>query len=586
MLGIYCRTSKARKEQYTISVQKEKGIQCAKALGYPYRIYVDDGISGTLDETARGGLSDLFQDMKSGELSAVYCIDQSRIERDTQTWLFFVSLIINYKIDYYPEGDKYDLDNPTNRMYAQLMSVVNAYYSEMTSRKVRDANAKKVKLGKTHGVKPYGYQRDELNNYIIFEEEAEHVRRMFDLSLSGCGAYTIANILNAEGIKTKYSRNFEGEITRKIPGTKKEKTFEKKNVTWRGNVISDILKNPMYKGTRIWKMHEDAFDYIDGKPIKYKRVVDIIQTDEHVPPIVSTEIWEKVQLNFENNKKNLGPKEQYHYLLNGLIYCSKCNFDYRGKKRPKGNDFAYKCTNKRYPNAVCDNRGINIPKIETFIVRLLLTDINSFKLFKNIPSKITDLEVYYKSLKDKKKEVDKISKNIKNLILLAKEIKTSDFKEISTELTNLKKNENNLAEEIIQLERKIKDYSSGSFDQKLKESQDLMKRVSAKISNTDNFELIKALVHSLIDKIIVEYQPEFSTYKVEVILKGKELPLIFETNRYSDYWVLVDSMGNKEFTVENKPVAINGIALVKKVNGQHLYQYGIKIPKDSYLNFD
>jgi hypothetical protein len=50
--------------------------------------------------------------------------------------------------------------------------------------------------------------------------------------------------------------------------------------------------------------------------------------------------------------------------------------------------------------------------------------------------------------------------------------------------------------------------------------------------------------------------------------------------------VLTDSTGNKEFTFENKPVAINGIALVKKVNGQPIYQYGIKIPKESYVNFD
>jgi DNA invertase Pin-like site-specific DNA recombinase len=586
MLGIYCRTSKARKEKYTISVQKEKGIKCAITLGYPYRIYVDDGISGTLDESVRGGLSDLFQDMKSGELTAVYCIDQSRIERDTQTWLFFVSLIINYKIDYYPEGKIYDLDNPTNRMYAQLMSVVNAYYSEMTSRKVRDANAKKVKLGKTHGLKPFGFQRDELNNYIIFEEEAKHVRRMFDLSLSGCGAYTIANILNAEGIKTKYSRNFDGEITRKIPGTKKEKTFEKKDVIWRGNVISDILKNPMYKGTRIWKMHEDAFEYIDGKPVKYKRVVDIIQTDDHVPPIVRAEIWEKVQLNFEKNKKNLGPKEQYHYLLNGLIYCSKCSFDYRGKKRPKGNDFAYKCTNKRYPNAKCDNRGINIPKIETFIIRLLLTNTQTFRLFKNIPNKVSDIEMQLKSLNHKKKEADNISKKIKNLVLLASEIDDGDFKEISKELTSLKRHEQNLIDQITQLERKINEDANGSFDKKLKDAKELMNKVSSKLSNPENFDLIKALVHSLIDKISIEYFSDTKSYKAEIILKGKKFPLLFETNRYEDFWILIDKDGNNEFTNENKPDFINGIAMVKKVNGKHIYHYGIKIPKESYYNFD
>jgi hypothetical protein len=333
-------------------------------------------------------------------------------------------------------------------------------------------------------------------------------------------------------------------------------------------------------------MYEDAFEYVDGKPVKYKRVVDIITTDDHVPPIVSTEVWEKVQLNFEKNKKNLGPKEQYHYLLNGLIYCSKCNFDYRGKKRPKGNDYAYKCTNKRYPNAICDNRGVNIAKIETFIIRLLLTDLKSLKLFKNIPSKITDLEKDFKNLEVKKKELDKISKKYSNLISFAKEMENDDFKELTLEVKNLKKQENKLNEEIVQLERKIKENSSGSFDQKLKESQDLMKRVSTKISKAENFDLIKALVHSLVDRINVEYKEETSSYKVEVILKGKESTLIFETNRYKDYWVLTDSTGNKEFTVENKPVAINGIALVKKVNGQPIYQYGIKIPKESYVNFD
>ena len=47
MLGIYCRTSKARKEKYTIENQKDNGIKSAQKLGVPYRIYVDVGISAT-----------------------------------------------------------------------------------------------------------------------------------------------------------------------------------------------------------------------------------------------------------------------------------------------------------------------------------------------------------------------------------------------------------------------------------------------------------------------------------------------------------------------------------------------------------
>ena len=135
MLGIYCRTSKSRSEKYTIENQKDAGINCAKKLGLGFQIYIDDGVSGTLDETIRGGLSDLFRDIRKGSIAAIYCIDQSRIERDTRTWQFFVALCLNNKIKYYPGGSEFDLDNATNRMYAQLMSVVNSYYAEITSKK-------------------------------------------------------------------------------------------------------------------------------------------------------------------------------------------------------------------------------------------------------------------------------------------------------------------------------------------------------------------------------------------------------------------------------------------------------------------
>ncbi|NBR56427.1 MAG: recombinase family protein [Chitinophagia bacterium] len=89
MLGIYCRTSKSREEKYTLETQKAGGLKCASKLGLDYYIYEDDGISGTKDENSRAGLALLFSDMKKGRITAVYCIDQSRIERDTDIWQVF-----------------------------------------------------------------------------------------------------------------------------------------------------------------------------------------------------------------------------------------------------------------------------------------------------------------------------------------------------------------------------------------------------------------------------------------------------------------------------------------------------------------
>ena len=100
MLGIYCRTSKARKEKYTLDNQRSGGIELAKKIGLKFNIYVDDGISGAKDEAIRDGLFDLFAAMKKGIITAVYVIHQDRIERDPDTWKLFVWHCLNYKIIY------------------------------------------------------------------------------------------------------------------------------------------------------------------------------------------------------------------------------------------------------------------------------------------------------------------------------------------------------------------------------------------------------------------------------------------------------------------------------------------------------
>jgi DNA invertase Pin-like site-specific DNA recombinase len=587
MLGIYCRTSKARKEKYTIEVQKEKGIKFAKSLGLPYKIYVDDGISGTKDESSRDGISEMFEDMRSQVISATYSIEQARIERDTPTWHLFVSLSLNYKIKYFDGGREVDLENATNRMLAELMSVVNSFYAQLTSQKVKEANAKKVKEGKTHGLKPFGYTRDEKNNYVIFEEEAIHVRRMFELSLNGVGAYSIANILNSEGVPTKFKRNFEGIIKRRDPDTRKLKEFKKEDVIWRGNVISDMLRNPIYKGTRIWKMYEVIPEYENGRSKKIKRLIDQIVTTNHVPPIIDEDTWEKVQFNFEKNKKNVGPKDYYHYLLNGIVFCGKCSHEFRGKKRPKGNDFSYKCSNKRYPNALCDNRGINIPKLESFIIRLLLTDKKSFLLFKNLPSKPAETEKIIESLERKNKELESISKKISKLIRWVTEMDEDDeLKEITNELSSLRQKKNRITDEIRLLKMRLNDESMGSFDEKLKEAQKNVTKISSKLHLPENFEIIKKLIKSLIESITVEYQNESQTYLIQIKLIGKEEMVYITHHRHSENWIFTDKDGNLEFNEKKKPTWMNGIGLSYRKDGERFYRYGLKIPKADYINFD
>lgn len=537
MIGIYCRTSKARKEKYTIEVQKEKGIKFAKSLGLPYKIYIDDGISGTKDESSRDGISEMFEDMRNQVISATYSVEQARIERDTPTWHLFVSLSLNFKIKYFDGGREVDLENPTNRMLAELMSVVNSFYAQLTSQKVKEANAKKVKEGKTHGLKPYGYARDKNNKYVIVEEEAKHVRRIFDLSLSGMGAYTIANILNSEGVPTKFKRNFDGVIKRKDPDTRKIKEHKKEKIIWRGNVISDMLRNPIYKGTRIWKMYEIIPEYENGRAKKIKRLIDQIVTTEHVPPIIDEATWEKVSINLSRNKKNVGPKDKYRYLLNGLLVCGICGEEIRGKNRPKGNDSSYKCTNKRYPNAKCNNRGLNIYRLDTFIIKLLSSESQIKQIISSLPDRASNSTKLNNLLSIKQKEEANISKRIKSLILMASKVEESEeIEELADQLKLLKSKKNNLTLEIQEIESKINKELKGRFEERNSVGKRELKKISGKLELPENFPVLKNVISNQIDFIKITYDSELKHYLLEIQLAGKNKPLFFGSDRISEKW--------------------------------------------------
>lgn len=587
MIGIYCRTSQSRNEKYTIENQKDEGVKFAKKNGLPFKFYVDDGISGTEDELIRLGLSELFDDIKNNRLTAVYASEPARISRDSPTWQLFVGLCVNFKVKYFQGGSELDLNNPTDRASAELFTVFNSLYAQLTSHKVKQANAKKVSEGKTHGIKPYGYQRNNQNNYVIFEEEAKYVRKIFELSLGGLGTYSIANYLNDQGVPTKYKRNYVGFIKRKDPDTKKTNEFKKDNVKWRGNVIYDMLRNPIYKGVRVWNMYETVSIIENGRSKKIRRLVETIITKDHVPPIIDEDTWDQVQHNLQNNKKNVGPKDYYHYLLNGIVKCARCGKEYRGKKRPKGNDMAYKCTNKQYPNAKCDNRGINIPKLESFIIRFLLYNKETFYMLRGLPNKPTETQKLIESSKGKNKEIDDLTKKINNLVKLVTELDPNDIpKEISNTLMGFHQSRNRLNNELKSLEKRILSEESALSEEKLQKAQLLINSIKTKIDIPENFILIKDIVQSVIDSIIVEYNSENQAYFLKINLIGKEKALFVVHNRYKEIWTFTDENGNEEFTEENKPLWMNSVSFTKSGSGDKLYRYGFMIKKKDYFNFD
>lgn len=556
MLAIYCRTSKLREEKYTLETQKAGGLKCAKELGLDYQFYIDDGITGTKDEHVRDGLALLFSDMKKGKITAVYCFDQARIERNTDIWDVFSIHCLSHDIKFYPAGNFYDLEDPGLRMAAQMMSITNNFFSHQTSIKVKDANARKAADGKTHGLKAYGFKKGDGNMYEIDENEAKYVRQMFQMSLDGIGSYRIANHFNNLNIPTKFSGNFKdkGVIKRRNKFTKELVEFQKKDVKWRGNVIADMLKNPIYKGERIWNVHKDKLEIIDGKKVKSKKIVETIIGK--VPAIVSEELWESVQKNFEKNKKeSVGKKAQYHYLLNGLVFCERCGNKYWGKKRLKGNDNAYKCLSKKYPNPKCDNRGLSLPKLETFVIQFLQNEPITNQVLKNLPKPNRMIDKHIELRNKKKIELENLSKAIR--ILSNQLEKSTLIKEVLDKLDSMNKKRKFLINDIAVLDKKIVEEEFNNPSEP--EIEERRKKIANVTKLNADFSDLSKTVFQLVDWISIQYVNDTSPafFKVKIKLKGQFFIDEYKADFHLNKWTQIGCYTSQRDTHYNPIVNLS-----------------------------
>ncbi len=515
MVGIYCRTSKNKLKgtDYSIDNQKQEGVKFANKFNEDYIYFVEEGTSGTLNIESRDSFSELISEIKKGTITKVYTIDTSRIDRNSEIWRLFAGTCINSKCKYYPDGEELDLHDSNSMLYANLLSLVNSHYASLTSKKVKLANHSKVLKGKTHGMKPYGFTRDEQNHYKLVDDEVKIVKRIFDLSLQGIGTYSIANILNKEGVPTKFHQ-FDGEIKRKDPYTRKIQLFQKSNVKWRGNVVHDIIRNPIYKGLRIWNKSN-----LESKLE--------IQLPENLI-IILPEIWEKVNSNLSANKKNAGKNAQYNYLLNGIIICEHCGDLVIGKKRPKGHDNSYKCKGVRPPYKNCsESRGISLPKLDAFIINFLFHSKELKQLLTEAPKLENEAQKLRVKLKKLDSERDLASRSIEKLAKLLTDPDLNDdllINEYKKTRARLKANEieiSKISEQINEAENKFRnEHTKNTIESYYKET---------------GFDETKRLVHSLVKEIKLTHVPKFG-FRFTISFKNYKEIVTFTTNYKAFDW--------------------------------------------------
>lgn len=146
----------------------------------------------------------------------------------------------------------------------------------------------------------------------------------------------------------------------------------------------------------------------------------------------------------------------------------------------KGNDNAYKCLSKKYLILKCDNRGLNLPKPETFVIQHLQKITFSTKVLNSLPTQQSLIEKYFELRIKKINKVEELSKAIKTL---SNQLQlSSKIKEVMDKLASMQNKRQFLLDGIEILNKKIIEEESNN------QNESVLKAVRNKIKKIVNFK--------------------------------------------------------------------------------------------------
>lgn len=159
---------------------------------------------------------------------------------------------------------KFDSDDPGSSEFAPFINITSEWYLRDLSRKQRAAIKVKGESGKpTTNSAIYGYVKDpdDKNHWLIDEEAAAAVRRIFGLTIEGHGPYDIARILYSDEVETP-----AGYQARQGRGTWKSRNSFPNPYNWSGFIVGQILSKPEYMGHTVnFRSHKAS--YKDKQPV-------------------------------------------------------------------------------------------------------------------------------------------------------------------------------------------------------------------------------------------------------------------------------------------------------------------------------
>ena len=506
--------------------------------------FTDDGYSGGSFD--RPDWKRMVAGIGDGSIDPVIVKDMSRIGRDYLQVGFYTEVMFKEKeVHFIAIANGVDNQKRESSEFAPFLNIMNEWYIRDSSRKVTTVLRARGMEGKhTTNNAIYGYRKSEedKNQWVIDEEAAEVVRRIYRMSLEGKGPYEIARILSEEQIERP-----SYYLAKRGLGTCRSNNNTATPYVWRGATVRDILSKPEYMGHTVnFRSYKESYKDKRAKKTPKEDWVIFKNTQE---AIVSEEMWNKVQVLRKTVRRTDTVGEANPFT--GLLYCADCGakmYNHRGgagrarnwkgelngKRRPDRDE--YNCSTYNLSRQSYDKQ-CSQHYIRTEVVRKLVLETIKAVSDYVITNEEEFINRIYASSRDKQKEsirslkrkIAQDTKRVNELNMLMKKLyednisgKLSD-KRFEFMLSEFENEQDTIEISMENAKAEIEKYESDTV--RADKFIELVKRY------TDFSELTTPMLNEFVEKILVheaDYSSGERVQEVEIYLNfiGKfELPV-------------------------------------------------------------
>ena len=362
--ALYCRLSRDDElngDSNSIVHQKEILSAYAEKHGLGNtRFYVDDGYSGT--NFNRPDFLRMMDDVNNGLVGTIIVKDMSRFGRDYIMVGYYTEIMLpQMDIRFIAVNDNVDSENQADNDFTPFRNIINEWYAKDTSKKIRSVLKAKGNSGKHLSViPPFGYKKDpnDKEKWIIDEDAAQIVRKIYRLYLDGNTMGGIARMLTAEGIETPklYAEN---------RGIKHYKAATYPEI-WSRISVEYILSNYEYTGSTV---------NFKTKRKSFKNKKQWIQSKEDWAVFEGTQEAIIDKETFETVQKMRGTKRAYTKfnevnIFSGLLYCADCGgkMTIRRRKEDRRKDAFICSTYRKKKKNLCTEHAIKVNALEQIVL--------------------------------------------------------------------------------------------------------------------------------------------------------------------------------------------------------------------------